>query len=195
MRELVEAVDQATVGRRGVVATGVGTHQSTVARHFTFDHPDRRFLTSAGHGTMGSGLPYLVGAALELPDHLPILFAGDASFAIEVMTLANVLGLALPVKVFVLDNEEFGIVRQFETLQGLRSVASPATATVDWLRIVEGLGLRPVDLSGGDWERQVVRMCTLDGPWVGVAKVGDVGVWPILEAGHRMDDMTGEGPR
>ena len=193
MREVIEVVDLATVGKQVVVATGVGTHQSLVARHFTFDHPRRRFLTSAGHGTMGSGLPYLIGAALELPDHMPILFTGDGSFAIEVAGLATALRLNLPLKVFVLDNKEFGIVHQFEMLQGLRHVATPAAMMTDWLRVVDGFGFPAICLYEVNWHRQVERMLALPGPWVGVADVTDVGVWPILEGGHRQDGMTEGG--
>ena len=177
MREVVEALDLYTANQKVLVATGVGTHQSVVARHFTFDYPDRILLTSCGHGTMGSGLGYLIGAALEMPDHLPLLITGDGSWeAGDCLSWPTVLRLRLPMRVYVLANGSFGIVRQFEDLNGIRNVATklpPYPTTSAGLRVEMPL--------------------RTNGPMLVRIPVEDYGVWPILEASHGPDDMTQEG--
>ena len=184
MQDVVGAVDRATAGKKVSVATGVGIHQSIVARHFRFDYPDRMLLTSCGHGTMGSGLPYLIGAWLERQDSIPILFTGDGSFLIESPGMATLVEQGIPAKIFVLDNGSFGIVRQYEKLNGIRPIAT-RRPRIDWLSVAEAYGIPSVEFEeNGDWERQVARMCVLKGPWLMQIPVSDIGVWPILESGH-----------
>lgn len=190
VEEFVRCLDRATASQRVFLATGVGSHQSLVARYFSWDYPDRMLLTSCGHGTMGSGLPLLMGAALERPNYLPILVTGDGSFAMEMPGLITVADFDLPLKIFVLDNAAFGIVQQYETLQGIPNVAT-VRPHVDFRQWAESCGVRRVDFADG-WQRQVARMITLDGPWFMQIPVADIGVWPILEAGHEAGEMSHE---
>ena len=188
MQDVVAAVDRATAGKRVLVATGVGTHQSIVARHFTFDYPDRMLLTSCGLGTMGSGLPYLIGAWLERQDSIPILFTGDGSFLMESPGMATLIEQGVPAKIFVLDNGAFGIVQQYEKLNGIRPVAT-VRPRISWEPIAEEYGVGGVWFQFDTWERQVTRMCSLDRSWLMQIPVSDIGVWPLLEGG-RWPEMT-----
>src|SRR3990167_1244383 len=104
MAEVVRAIDEATAGREVIVCAGVGSHQQIVAREFSWDYPRRRLLTSSGHGTMGTALPYAIGAQLERPDALVIVVTGDGSFQMELTSLATVAEYRLPIKVVVADN-------------------------------------------------------------------------------------------
>src|SRR3989304_1263962 len=81
MDEAVRAVNSATAGTPVTVVTGVGSHQQVVAREFSLDNPRRRLLTSAGHGTVGFGLPAALGAAVSEPDRWVVLFDGDGAAA------------------------------------------------------------------------------------------------------------------
>ncbi len=112
---VAKAVDQATQERKVLVTSGVGGHQQLVARYFGFDAPDRRWLTSAGHGCMGYDLPAAVGATLAAePGTLGLVFAGDGSFQMNMQELGTVAERNLPVKIFVLDNRRLGVVSQFQ---------------------------------------------------------------------------------
>jgi thiamine pyrophosphate-dependent acetolactate synthase large subunit-like protein len=179
MREVIEALDEATKGIEVTVAVGVGTHQSMMARHFTWDYPKRSLLTSCGHGTMGSALPYAIGAQIAQPERLVLCVTGDGCWAMENIHFETCHRYDLPVKVLVLDNGKAGIVHQFETLNGIRHVAT------EWPNILE---------------RQLPAAPTLDFSWLLEPRpllahyaVSDIGVWPILEGGHQPNDMT-EGP-
>ena len=185
MREVVEAIDRATAGKRVYVATGVGTHQSIVARHFTWDYPDRMFLSSCGHGTMGSGLPYLMGTWLADPSRIPILITGDGSFAMEAPGLKTLEDYGIPARIFVLDNHAFGIVHQFESLQGIDHIATERPST-EWAIVAMGYGAT----SWAPDLEHVDRMIEAPEFSVGIFEVDDIGVWPILEAGRM--EMTHE---
>ena len=100
-----------------VVSSGVGTHQQLVARYFNFKFPQKRWLTSAGHGTMGYDLPTAIGALVNNSNFdYGIVFVGDGSFQMNIQELANVKRYNLPIKIFVLDNNRLGIVSQFQLL-------------------------------------------------------------------------------
>jgi len=178
MREVIEALDEATKGLEVTVAVGVGTHQSVMCRHFTWDYPKRVLLTSCGHGTMGSALPYAIGAQIAQPERLVLCVTGDGCWDMERMHLSTCRAYGLPVKVIILDNGVAGIVHQFETLNGIRHVAT------EWHHG------RPASRPERTLDMGWVRVERL-GPEVRRYAVSDVGCWPILESGR--ERMT-EGP-
>jgi len=115
--DIIRAVDIKTKTENVVVSSGVGGHQQMVARYFNFNYPERRWLTSAGHGTMGFDIPACIGAVNELKNtHIGIVFVGDGSFQMNMQELAVIRELNLPIKIFILDNQKLGIVSQFQKL-------------------------------------------------------------------------------
>jgi acetolactate synthase-1/2/3 large subunit len=111
---VVETANRLTAGEDLIVVTGVGSHQHWVARHFDFDFPRRRLLTSGGHGAMGYDLPTAVGAQLTDPERTVLCLVGDGSLQINIQELASVVDQELAVKIVVLDNRRLGIVSQFQ---------------------------------------------------------------------------------
>ena len=194
MSEVVHLLDETTRGRSVVVCTGVGSHQSIVAREFSWDYPRRMLITSCGHGTMGAGIPFGIGAALERRDELVVCINGDGSMNMDAPHLATISELGLAIKIVVLDNVSMGIVRQFEDLQDFRNVATadrsnPDFATLAFASLIQGF--KPYltehwDING--WRGFI----GLDGPALAHVRVSDYGVWPILEGGRRSGDMTHE---
>jgi len=124
MVEVVRTVDKATIDQPIIVTTGVGAHQMVVAREFSWDYPARQLLTSGGHGTMGFGLPAAVGAAITCPDVTVVCFDGDGSFGMDMLNLAVIAERRLNIKIVILDNRSYGIVRQFEDEKGYKNVAT-----------------------------------------------------------------------
>ena len=108
----LEAADQ---GRSPIITTEVGQHQMWAAQHFGFEEPNR-WLTSGGLGTMGYGLPAAIGAQLGNPDALVIDIAGEASIQMNMQEMATAVQYRLPVKIFILNNECMGMVRQWQEL-------------------------------------------------------------------------------
>ena len=98
-----------------IISTEVGQHQMWAAQHFGFDEPNK-WLTSGGLGTMGYGLPAAIGAQIAHPNSLVIDIAGEASIQMNIQELATASQYHLPVKVFILNNEYMGMVRQWQEL-------------------------------------------------------------------------------
>jgi acetolactate synthase-1/2/3 large subunit len=127
------------------ITTEVGQHQMWAAQHYGFDKPNR-WMTSGGLGTMGYGLPSAMGVQLAHPDALVIDIAGEASIMMNIQEMSTIAQYNLPVKVFILNNEYMGMVRQWqELLHGSRYSQSYMASLPDFVKLAEafgGVGLR-----------------------------------------------------
>ncbi len=133
-----------------IVASGVGGHQQLVGKFFCFNYPQRVWMTSSGNGTMGFDLPAIIGAMVEGSGRYRygILFVGDGSFQMNLQELATLKELDLPVKIFVLDNQQLGIVSQCllpkqESVAGTQNKSNPSFS-----QIAVSYGLKGYDLMG-----------------------------------------------
>jgi len=102
-----------TKDRDTIIATGVGQHQMWSAQFYLFDKP-RTWLSSAGLGTMGFGLPAAVGAKVAHPDKLVVDIDGDGSLLMNIQEFATCFCEKIPVKVLLLNNQHLGMVVQWE---------------------------------------------------------------------------------
>src|SRR5918998_5380935 len=102
-------------GRETFITTEVGQHQMWAAQYFGFERPNR-WMTSGGLGTMGYGLPAAMGVQIAHPDALVVDIAGEASILMNIQEMATLAQYRLPVKVFILNNEYMGMVRQWQEL-------------------------------------------------------------------------------
>lgn len=127
------------------VTTEVGQHQMWAAQFLPFNEPNR-WMTSGGLGTMGYGLPAAIGAQMAHPDAFVVDVAGEASIQMNIQELATAIQYRLPVKVFILNNEWMGMVRQWqELLHGERYSETYSEALPDFVKLAEaygGVGLR-----------------------------------------------------
>lgn len=136
------------------ITTEVGQHQMWAAQFMKFDKPNR-WMTSGGLGTMGYGLPAAIGTQMANPGALVIDIAGEASILMNIQELSTAVQYRLPVKVFILNNQWMGMVRQWqELLHGERYSNSYTESLPDFVKLAEaygGIGLRaetPADLDG-----------------------------------------------
>ena len=134
-----------TRDRETIITTEVGQHQMWAAQFMKFEKPNR-WLTSGGLGTMGYGLPAAIGAQIAHPDALVVDVAGEASILMNIQEMSTAVQYRLPVKVFILNNEYMGMVRQWqELLHGGRYSESYSAALPDFVKLAEafgGVGLR-----------------------------------------------------
>ncbi|SCY70071.1 acetolactate synthase 3 large subunit [Microvirga guangxiensis] len=169
----VQRLYELTKDRAPYVTTEVGQHQMWAAQYFRFDEPNH-WMTSGGHGTMGYGLPAAVGAQLAHPDALVIDIAGEASIQMMLQEMSTALQYNLPIKVFILNNEYMGMVRQWqELLHGGRYSQSYSESLPDFVKLAEaygGVGIRcdnPAELDAKIMEminvnRPVIFDCIVD---------------------------------
>ena len=169
----VERLYAATKGRDCYITTEVGQHQMWAAQHYHFEAPNR-WMTSGGLGTMGYGLPAAIGAQMAHPNALVIDIAGEGSILMNIQELSTAAQYSLPVKVFILNNEYLGMVRQWqELLHGGRYSHSYSEALPDFVKLAEFFGAHgircsdPADLDAAIAEmlktpKTVVFDCRID---------------------------------
>jgi acetolactate synthase I/II/III large subunit len=169
----VQRLYELTKGKDTYITTEVGQHQMWAAQHYHFEEP-RRWMTSGGLGTMGYGLPAAIGVQMKHPKALVIDIAGEASILMNMQELSTAVQYELPVKVFILNNQYMGMVRQWqELLHEKRYAHSYTEALPDFVKLAEAyraVGLRcekPGDLDGAikemiDVKRPVIFDCVVD---------------------------------
>ena len=122
------------------ITTEVGQHQMWAAQHFHFDKPNR-WMTSGGLGTMGYGLPAALGVQIAHPDALVIDIAGDASVQMTIQEMSAAVQYGAPIKIFILNNQYMGMVRQWQQLlHGNRLSHSYTEAMPDFVKLAEAYG-------------------------------------------------------
>jgi len=141
----IERLFELTKDQDVFITTEVGQHQMWAAQFFKFDQPNR-WMTSGGLGTMGYGLPAAVGVQIGNPGKLVIDIAGEASILMMMQEMTTAVQFRLPLKVFILNNEYMGMVRQWqELLHGGRLSESYSDSLPDFVKLAEaygGVGIR-----------------------------------------------------
>ncbi len=135
--------------RHSIITTEVGQHQMWAAQHFHFDEPNK-WLTWGGLGTMGYGLPAAIGAQLGNPDALVIDVAGDAWIQMNIQEMGYGHAVScLPVKIFILNNEYMGMVRQWQELTyESRYSHSYSDSLPDFVKLAEAYGWKGIRIEG-----------------------------------------------
>ena len=162
-----------TKDRDTYITTEVGQHQMWAAQFYGFNEPNR-WMTSGGLGTMGYGLPAAVGVQLAHPNSLVIDIAGEASVQMTMQEMSTAAQYRLPIKIFILNNQYMGMVRQWqELLHGGRYAESYSHSLPDFVKLAEayhGVGIRcekPGDLDAAimqmiDTPKPVIFDCVVD---------------------------------
>ncbi|MBS9720868.1 acetolactate synthase 3 large subunit [Tianweitania sp. BSSL-BM11] len=136
----VRRLYELTKGPNTYITTEVGQHQMWAAQHYGFDQPNR-WMTSGGLGTMGYGLPAALGVQIAHPDALVIDIAGDASVQMTMQEMSTAVQYEAPIKIFILNNQYMGMVRQWQQLlHGNRLSHSYTEAMPDFVKLAEAYG-------------------------------------------------------
>jgi len=187
----VRALWEATRSRAPIITTEVGQHQMWAAQHFGFEKPNK-WLTSGGLGTMGYGLPAAIGAQLGNPNALVIDIAGEASIQMNIQELATASQYRLPVKVFILNNEYMGMVRQWQELTyESRYAESYSDSLPDFVRLAEAYGWKGIRIEAMDeLDEGIAAMLAHDGPVMVDCRVSKLtNCFPMIPSGAAHTDM------
>lgn len=188
----IERLYEMTKARKDVyITTEVGQHQMWAAQYFKFEKPNH-FMTSGGLGTMGYGLPAAMGVQIAHPDGLVIDIAGEASILMNIQELSTIAQYRLPVKVFIINNQYMGMVRQWqELLHGSRYSESYMESLPDFVKLAESFGgkgirvTKPADLDGAI--AQMIESDTF--VVVDVCVTPEENVFPMIPSGAAHNEM------
>ncbi|MHB2167529.1 acetolactate synthase 3 large subunit [Alsobacter sp. R-9] len=187
----VQRLYELTKDRDVYVTTEVGQHQMWAAQHFHFQEPNR-WMTSGGLGTMGYGLPAAIGAQLAHPKALVIDIAGEASILMNMQEMSTALQYRLPVKIFILNNEYMGMVRQWqELLHGGRYSESYSHSLPDFVKLAEAYGGHGIRCSDpADLDRAIMEMIETPKPVIFDCIVSkDENCFPMIPSGKAHNEM------
>lgn len=183
-------------GKPVIVTTGVGQHQMWAAQHFTWTQP-RTFITSGGLGTMGFGLPSAIGAQIAKPDALVIDIDGDASFNMTLMELSSAVQANAPVKICVLNNEEQGMVTQWQSLFYEHRYSHTHQSNPDFMKLAEAMGIKGVRITKQEEMVEGIKeWLNSEGPvLLEVVIEKKVPVLPMVPAGKGLDEFIFFDPK
>jgi acetolactate synthase-1/2/3 large subunit len=188
---MIEAMAEVAPG--AIITSDVGQHQMWAAQRFPFTRP-RQWLNSGGLGTMGFGLPSAIGAKVACPDRDVICLAGDGSLVMTCQELATAVAHNIPVKVFLMNNGVYGMVRQWQELFWDRRYSSiDMGGTPDWVKLADAFGATGMRVTHKDEVTDAFKTAlATDGPvLVDVHVTREENCYPMIPAGNAARDMVG----
>ncbi len=161
----VQRLYELTKGKDTYITTEVGQHQMWAAQHYKFDKPNR-WMTSGGLGTMGYGLPAAVGVQIAHPKKLVIDIAGEASVLMTMQEMSTAVQYNLPIKIFILNNEYMGMVRQWQELLHDKNYSESYTAALpDFVKLAEAYGCIGIRATNpNELDDKIIEMLNTDRP-------------------------------
>lgn len=184
------------LGKDFIITTGVGQHQMWAAQHFTWTKP-RTMITSGGLGTMGYGLPAAIGAQVAKPDTIVIDIDGDASFNMTLTELLSAVQAGAPVKVCVLNNEEQGMVTQWQSLFYEHRYSHTHQTNPDFMKLAEAMGVKGIRVLNQEQLKQGVKdfIDAKEPVLLEVMVDKKVPVLPMVPGGNALDDFIVWDPK
>ena len=187
----IQRLYELTKNKDTYITTEVGQHQMWAAQHYIFDKPNR-LMTSGGLGTMGYGLPAAVGVQVAHPNKLVIDIAGEASVLMTMQEMSTAVQYGLPIKIFILNNEYMGMVRQWQELLHDKNYSESYTAALpDFVKLAEAYGCvgfraeTPEEL-----DDKIIDMINTDQPVIFDCKVDkEENCFPMIPSGKPHNQM------
>ena len=187
----VQRLYELTKNQDTFITTEVGQHQMWAAQHYKFNKPNR-WMTSGGLGTMGYGLPAAIGVQIAHPKKLVIDIAGEASILMNIQEMSTAIQYRLPIKIFILNNEYMGMVRQWQELLHDKNYSESYTeALPDFVKLAEAYGAVGIRAKTPDeLDEKIKEMINLDKPVIFDCVVDKVeNCYPMIPSGKPHNQM------
>ena len=187
----IERLYELTKNKETFITTEVGQHQMWAAQHYKFNKPNR-WMTSGGLGTMGYGLPAAIGVQIANPGKLVIDIAGEASVLMTMQEMSTAVQYNLPIKIFILNNQYMGMVRQWQELLHEKNYSESYTeALPDFVKLAEAYGCvgiranKPDELDG-----KIAEMLSVNKPVIFDCVVDKIeNCYPMIPSGKPHNEM------
>ncbi|WP_440938871.1 acetolactate synthase 3 large subunit [Candidatus Pelagibacter sp.] len=187
----VKRLYELTKNQDTFITTEVGQHQMWAAQHYKFNKPNR-WMTSGGLGTMGYGLPAAVGVQIAHPDKLVIDIAGEASVLMTIQEMSTAVQYNLPIKIFILNNQYMGMVRQWQELLHEKNYSeSYSEALPDFVKLAEAYGCKGIKAdSPYELDNKIKEMIDYNGPVIFDCHVDpNENCFPMIPSGKPHNQM------
>tara|TARA_Y100001970_G_scaffold36327_1_gene44893 strand:+ start:15467 stop:17233 length:1767 start_codon:yes stop_codon:yes gene_type:complete len=187
----VQRLYELTKDRDTFITTEVGQHQMWAAQHYKFNKPNR-WMTSGGLGTMGYGLPAAVGVQIAHPSKLVIDIAGEASVLMTMQEMSTAVQYNLPIKIFILNNQYMGMVRQWQELLHEKNYSeSYSEALPDFIKLAEAYGCKGIMADKpSQLDEKIREMVQFDGPVIFDCRVDpNENCFPMIPSGKPHNQM------
>ena len=187
----VQRLYELTKNQDTFITTEVGQHQMWAAQHYKFSKPNR-WMTSGGLGTMGYGLPAAIGTQIANPGKLVVDIAGEASILMNIQELSTAVQYRLPVKIFILNNEYMGMVRQWQELLHEKNYSeSYSEALPDFVKLAEAYGAVGIRANKPDeLDEKIKEMINVDKPVIFDCVVEkEENCFPMIPSGKAHNEM------
>jgi acetolactate synthase-1/2/3 large subunit len=187
----VQRLYELTKNQDTFITTEVGQHQMWAAQHYKFNKPNR-WMTSGGLGTMGYGLPAAVGVQIAHPDKLVIDIAGEASILMTMQEMSTAVQYNLPIKIFILNNQYMGMVRQWQELLHEKNYSeSYSEALPDFVKLAEAYGCKGIKAENpNELDAKIKEMIEYNGPVIFDCHVDpDENCFPMIPSGKPHNQM------
>ena len=187
----VQRLYELTKNQETYITTEVGQHQMWAAQHYKFDKPNH-WMTSGGLGTMGYGLPAAVGVQVAKPNKLVIDIAGEASVLMTMQEMSTAVQYSLPIKIFILNNEYMGMVRQWQELLHDKNYSESYTAALpDFVKLAEAYGCVGIRATKPDeLDDKIIEMINTDRPVIFDCLVDkEENCFPMIPSGKPHNQM------
>jgi len=187
----VQRLYELTKNKETYITTEVGQHQMWAAQHYKFDEPNR-WMTSGGLGTMGFGLPAAIGVQIAHPGKLVIDIAGEASVLMTMQEMSTAVQYKLPIKIFILNNEYMGMVRQWQELLHEKNYSESYTAALpDFVKLAEAYGCVGIRASKpSELDERINEMINIDRPVIFDCRVDKMeNCYPMIPSGKAHNQM------
>ncbi len=187
----VKRLYELTKNQDTFITTEVGQHQMWAAQHYKFNKPNR-WMTSGGLGTMGYGLPAAVGVQIAHPDKLVIDIAGEASVLMTMQEMSTAVQYNLPIKIFVLNNQYMGMVRQWQELLHEKNYSeSYSEALPDFVKLAEAYGCKGIKAENpSELDDKINEMVNHNGPVIFDCQVDpNENCFPMIPSGKPHNQM------
>ena len=187
----VQRLYELTKNKDTYITTEVGQHQMWAAQHYKFNKPNR-WMTSGGLGTMGYGLPAAVGVQVAHPNKLVIDIAGEASVLMTMQEMSTAVQYSLPIKIFIINNEYMGMVRQWQELLHDKNYSESYTAALpDFVKLAEAYGCVGIRAtSPEELDDKIIEMINTDRPVIFDCRVDkEENCFPMIPSGKAHNQM------
>jgi acetolactate synthase I/II/III large subunit len=187
----VQRLYELTKAQDAFITTEVGQHQMWAAQHYKFNKPNR-WMTSGGLGTMGYGLPAAVGVQVANPEKLVIDIAGEASILMTIQEMSTAVQYNLPIKIFILNNEYMGMVRQWQELLHEKNYSESYTAALpDFVKLAEAYGCVGIRAKDPDeLDQKIEQMLSINKPVIFDCVVDKTeNCYPMIPSGKPHNQM------